>query len=432
MNRSAAVLASLPLAASTLRLRNLQRAALATEAPAWEPHPHQLPPEGDWRIWLLLGGRGAGKTRAGSEWVTGRVVGGHARRVALVGPTAADVRDVMVEGESGILACAPAGFRPEYEPSKRRLTWPNGALATTYSADEPDRLRGPQHDLAWCDEVAAWRFPAAWDMLLFGLRLGTDPRLLATTTPRPVRLIRDLMAPDRADVAVRRGSTYANRDHLAPAFMEQILRRYEGTRLGRQEIEAELLADVPGALWTRATLDDGRVTRHPELARVVVAVDPEASSAEGAAETGIVVAGLGTDGHGYVLADLSLRASPATWGAAVVAAYHTHAADRVLGEVNNGGEMIERVIRTTPGGDRLPYTALHASRGKQARAEPVAGLYEQGRVHHVGVFPDLEDQLCNWVQGAGASPDRLDALVWALTALLVQTGRLETRTVGVY
>jgi len=380
-----------------------------------------LPPPGDWRVWLLLAGRGFGKTRTGAELVRTRVASRAARRIALVTPTAADARDVMVEGESGLLAISARRDRPTYEPSKRRLTWPNGAVAMTYSADEPDRLRGPQHDFAWCDELAAWRYPEAWDMLMFSLRLGSDPRAVVTTTPRPTRLIKTLVADPK--VVVTRGSTSQNRDNLAPAFLDQIVRRYEGTRLGRQELEAEILEDVPGAMWGRAVIEGTRLTRLPELARIVVAIDPAAGSGEQSDETGIVVAGKDTGGQGYVLADVSGRYAPTEWAKAAIAAYRAHDADRVVAEVNNGGEMVEATLRVVD--PNVPFTAVHAARGKVARAEPVAALYEQGRVHHLGAFPALEDQMCGFVHdfdraAAGYSPDRVDALVWALTELLVE------------
>ncbi|HZK91152.1 MAG TPA: terminase family protein [Stellaceae bacterium] len=380
-----------------------------------------MPPPGDWRVWLLLAGRGFGKTRTGAELVRTRVASRAARRIALVTPTAADARDVMVEGESGLLAISARRDRPTYEPSKRRLTWPNGAVAMTYSADEPDRLRGPQHDFAWYDELAAWRYPEAWDMLMFSLRLGSDPRAVVTTTPRPTRLIKTLVADPK--VVVTRGSTSQNRDNLAPAFLDQIVRRYEGTRLGRQELEAEILEDVPGAMWGRAVIEGTRLTRLPELARIVVAIDPAAGSGEQSDETGIVVAGKDTGGQGYVLADVSGRYAPTEWAKAAIAAYRAHDADRVVAEVNNGGEMVEATLRVVD--PNVPFTAVHAARGKVARAEPVAALYEQGRVHHLGAFPALEDQMCGFVHdfdraAAGYSPDRVDALVWALTELLVE------------
>jgi phage terminase large subunit-like protein len=386
----------------------------------WARDEQKAPP-GDWRVWLLLAGRGFGKTRTGAELVRRRVGMRTARHIALVAPTAADARDVMVEGESGLLAIAPPWNRPEYEPSKRRLTWENGAIATTYSADEPERLRGPQHDFAWCDELAAWRYPEAWDMLMFGLRLGDDPRAVVTTTPRPTKLIKALVADPK--VVVTHGSTWDNKDNLAPAFLQQIVRRYEGTRLGRQELEAEILDDVPGALWTHGLIDATRVNTVPSLTRVVVAIDPAVSSDEHADETGIVVAGKDAAGHGYVLADLSGRYAPTEWARTAIAAYHAHNADRIVAEINNGGEMVEATLRMVDAA--VPFAAVHASHGKVARAEPAAALYEQGRVHHLGALPRLEDQMCCFAhdydrQAAGYSPDRVDALVWALTELLVE------------
>jgi phage terminase large subunit-like protein len=379
--------------------------------------PGQRPPAGNWRTWLYKAGRGTGKSRAGVEWVRWQVEACNRRRLALVAPTAADARDVIVEGESGLLAVCPPWNRPLYEPSKRRLTWPNGAIATTYSADEPERLRGPQHDSAYCDEIGSWRYPDAWDMLMFGLRLGDDPRVLVTATPRPTKLFRSILkAPTTVTTG---GSTYENRDNLAPQFFEQIVARYEGTRLGRQEIEAELLEDVVGALWQLDRIEALRLAELPPgvtLARVVVAIDPATTSTEGSDETGIVVAAKGSDGRGYVLADRSLRGSPDAWARAAVDAAHEFRADRVVAEANNGGDMVELTLRTV---DRsLPYRKVWASRGKQTRAEPVAALYEQGRCHHLGAFPELEAQMTGWVPGQ-PSPDRMDALVWSLSELLV-------------
>lgn len=376
--------------------------------------PNQQAPGGDWRTWLVLAGRGFGKTRTGAEWVRAQIERGYGR-VALVAPTAADARDVMVEGESGILAISPPWNRPHYEPSKRRITWPNGAMAVAYSADEPDRLRGPQHAAAWCDEAAAWRYPDAWDMLQMGMRLGDNPRTVVTTTPKPVRLIRDLIKA--ADTVVTRGATFDNAANLPAPFLASIRRQYAGTRLGRQELYAELLEDTPGALWTRASIDDTRVSTVPQLRRVVVAIDPAVTSHETSDETGMIVAGVGMDGHGYVLADRSLRASPDGWARAAVAAYTTWEADRIVAEANNGGDLVEAVLRMVD--PNAPYRAVRASRGKVSRAEPVAALYEQGRVHHVGVFDRLEDQMTTYTPETATSPDRLDALVWALTDLIV-------------
>jgi phage terminase large subunit-like protein len=420
-------LASLPEA-----LRNDLIAALSpAEARAllydWSfwARPAQLAPEGNWRIWLLLAGRGFGKTRTGAELMRARVMAQAARRLALVAPTAGDARDVMVEGESGILAISPPWERPRYEPSKRRLTWPNGAIATLFSADEPERLRGPQHDAAWCDELASWRYPGAWDMLMFGLRLGTDPRVVVTTTPRQTKLIRQLIADPT--IVVTRGSTYENRANLAPAFLGQIVRKYEGTRLGRQELEAELLEDVPGALWSRGLIEAARARTAPALIRVVVAIDPATSSTDEADETGIIVAGKDGVGRGWVLADVSGRYQPTEWAKTAICAYRAHSADRIVAEVNNGGDMVAATVRMIE--PNAPFAAVRASRGKVTRAEPVAALYEQGRVHHLGVFPRLEDQMCAFTADAygefnrrsvGYSPDRVDALVWALTDLLVE------------
>ena len=387
----------------------------------YQARESQKPPPGDWRVWMLLAGRGFGKTRAGAEFVRAKVSGGQARRVALVAPTAADARNVMVEGESGLLSIGLPEHRPDYEPSLCRLTWPNGAIATTYSADEPNRLRGPQHDLAWCDELAVWRYPAAWDMLMFGLRLGDDPRVVVTTTPRSIKLIRDLLADPK--VVTTKGRTVENRENLAPAFLEQIIKRYEGTRLGRQELDAEILDDMPGALWQRGLIEAARTSAIPDLARVVVAIDPAAASTEQSDETGIIVAGRDAGGRGYVLADVSGRYAPSEWARAAIAAYRAHRADRIVAEVNNGGEMVEATLRMID--PNVPYAAVRAARGKTARAEPVAALYEQGRVRHIGAFPQLEDQMCSFTsnfdrQVAGYSPDRVDALVWALTELLVE------------
>jgi phage terminase large subunit-like protein len=419
-------LASLPEALRNDLIAKLSPAearALLYDWPFWA-RPTQLPPAGSWRVWLLLAGRGFGKTRTGAELIRARVVAQTARRLALVAPTAGDARDVMVEGDSGILAISPPWERPRYEPSKRRLTWPNGAVATLFSADEPERLRGPQHDSAWCDELASWRYPEAWDMLMFGLRLGTDPRAVVTTTPRPTKLLRELIADPT--VVVTRGSTYENRPNLAPAFLGQIVRKYEGTRLGRQELEAELLEDVPGALWNRGLIEATRARTAPALIRVVVAIDPAASSTDDADETGIIVAGKDGEGQGWLLADASGRYQPTEWAKTAISAYRAHSADRIVAEVNNGGEMVEATLRMID--PNAPFAAVRASRGKVTRAEPVAALYEQGRIHHLGVFPQLEDQMCAFTpdahgnsrsRSAGYSPDRVDALVWALTDLLV-------------
>lgn len=375
----------------------------------------QLPPPGNWRVWLLLAGRGFGKTRTINEWACERARAYPGSRGAVVAATAADARDVLIEGESGITNIGDEANRPNYEPSKRRLTWPNGAQAIVLSADEPERFRGPQYHWAVADELAAWRYPEAWDMLLMGLRLGNDPRCAVATTPRPIKIIKALLSDPTC--AVTRGTTYDNRANLAPSFFTDIINRYEGTRLGRQELMAELLEDNPGALWKRAWIDDTRALQAPTLARIVIAVDPAASS-EGD-EHGIVGAGMALadkKAHLYVLEDASRHGSPDEWGRAVVTLYHKLGADSVVAEANNGGEMVSHVINTV---DRnVPVKLVHASRGKQTRAEPVSAIYEQGRAHHVGTFAPLEDEMCQWEPGA-ASPNRMDALVWAGTELVL-------------
>ncbi len=404
----------------------------AAQALRWDwrfwARPDQLEPPGDWNTWLILAGRGWGKTRTGAETVRSWVCGdtplskGRYNRIALVAETTADARQVMVDGESGLLNIGPKEFRPTYYPSLRQLVWPNGAIATTYNATEPDQLRGPQHDAAWCDELAKWKeMQATWDQLQFGLRLGTHPRQIITTTPQPKPLIRALL--NNPSVVVTRGRTYDNKDNLAAPFMQQIEDRFAGTRLGRQELEGELLDDIPGALWTRSSIDDYRLREVPEdLERVIIAVDPATSSNEGADENGIVAVGLARDkdgyARGYILEDASVRGSPEEWARRAVKLYRKWSADKIVAEKNQGGEMVSAVIRSI---DRsVPVKLVHASRGKAVRAEPISALYEQGRVHHVGRFDELEDQMCSFSIDAGRSndgrsPDRLDALVWGLT-----------------
>lgn len=332
----------------------------------------------------------------------------------MVAKTPADARDVMIEGDSGILSISPPWDKPLYEPSKRRLTWKNGAIALVFSSKEPDQLRGPQYDLAWGDEIRTWYYPQeTWDNLMFGLRLGEHPRCIVTTTPLPLSVIKSIMkAPD---TVITTGTTYENRANLAPSFFRQIISKYENTRLGRQEINAELLEDVPGALWKRSNI---LCAPAPDLIRVVVAIDPATTSTEGADETGIIVAGKGINGRGYVLADRSARVSPDSWAQRAVQAYDDFKADTIIGEVNNGGEMVGLTIRTVR--PNVSYKAVHASRGKQVRAQPVAALYEQGKVDHVDVFEELEEQLVTWTPESGKSPDRLDALVWAFTELFLE------------
>ncbi len=410
-------------------LTNAQKAALQYQWTFWA-RPNQLAPEGDWSTWLILAGRGFGKTRCGAEtirqWVCGTtpLSGGSCSRIALVAETAADARDVMVEGESGIMAVHPPDFRPTYQPSLRRLTWPNGAIATLYNATEPDQLRGPQHDGAWCDELAKWQYcQESWDQLQFGLRLGDHPKTIVTTTPRPLPLIRRLVADPK--VVVTRGATWDNAGNMPESFIKEIEDKYGGTRLGRQELEGEILDDIPGALWTRASIDDHRLREVPEdLERVLVAVDPATSSEEGSDETGIVVVAYGRDadgyGRGYVLYDGSLRGSPEEWAKEAVRLYRKFDADKIVAEKNQGGEMVGSVIKSV---DRsVPITLVHASRGKHVRAEPISALYEQGRIHHCGRFDKLEDQMClfsidNLRSNNFGSPDRVDALVWGMTEI---------------
>ncbi|MCL7464789.1 terminase family protein [Phaeovulum sp. NW3] len=395
--------------------------------------PHQLPPEGAWKSWVIMGGRGAGKTRAGAEWVRAQVEGagptdpGQARRVALVGETFDQVRDVMVFGDSGILACSPPDRRPEWEAGRRRLIWPNGATAQAFSAHEPEALRGPQFDAAWVDELAKWKkAEETWDMLQFALRLGDHPQQVITTTPRNVGVLKAILK--NPSTVVAHAPTEANRAYLAASFLEEVQARYAGTRLGRQELEGVLLEDVEGALWTTAALEAARVDRAPDLDRVVVALDPAVSGHAGSDECGIVVVGAVTRGpaqdwRAFVLEDASVRGRPTDWARAAIAVMEKYGAERLVAEVNQGGDLVESVIRQID--PLVPFRALRAGRGKGLRAEPVAALYEQGRVKHLrsARLGALEDQMCRMtVQGyAGrGSPDRVDALVWALHELIIE------------
>ncbi len=377
----------------------------------------QLPPAGDWSTWLILGGRGAGKTRAGAEWVCGLAARSPAR-IALAGETYDAARSVMVEGPSGILACARRNARPVFRPSRRQILWPGGACAELFSSEEPEALRGPQFHFAWCDELAKWRRPEeTWNMLQFALRLGARPRQCVTTTPRPIPLLKRLLADP--DCALARAPTYANRANLSPAFFRSIIRRYEGTRLGRQELEAELIEDVPGALWTRALIEKNRVRKTPPLRRTVIAVDPPATGSRNSDECGIIAAGLGEDSLAYILEDCSAaRLSPVQWARRAAAAYRRHQAARLVAEVNQGGDMVEAVLRQIA--PAIAFRPVRAARSKRIRAEPVAALYERGCVRHLGALPRLEDQMCAFTGNrAGSSPDRLDALVWAVADLLL-------------
>ncbi|MDG6079177.1 ATP-binding protein [Erythrobacter litoralis] len=389
---------------------------------------NQIAPPGEWRTWLVSAGRGFGKTRAGAEWVREKVRHTPDARIALVGASLAEARSVMVEGESGLLACCPPHNAPLFEPSLRRLVWPNGAMAFLYSAAEPEALRGPQHHYAWCDEIAKWdnaseRATRAWDNLALGMRLGETPQTLATTTPRVVALMRRLCAEEAGgDVIVTRGATYENAQNLPPRFLRDMKQQFARTSLGRQELDGVLLEDMDGALWSRALLESCRdeALGDPPL-RIVIGVDPPAS--DRGDECGIVVCGLGASGMGQVLADASIaRPRPERWARAVADAAAAWNADRVVAEANQGGQMVESVLRAAD--IALPVKLVHASRGKAARAEPVAALYEAGRVRHTALFARLEDQLCGMMtgcgyEGPGRSPDRADALIWALSELML-------------
>lgn len=367
--------------------------------------------------WLILAGRGFGKTRTGAETVRQWVEEGY-KRIALVAPTPADARDVMIQGESGLLNIYPEHKRPLYEPSKRKITFENGAIATVFSGANPEQLRGPQHDKAWCDELCAWQYPQeTWDMLMFGLRLGDSPQAIITTTPKPIKTLKEIIIDPMT--VITRGSTYENQGNLSKSFINKIVKKYEGTRLGRQELNAEVLDDNPNALWKRTTMiEPFRVYQNkvPALVRVVVGVDPAVTSNDDSNETGIIIGGLGINGHGYVLDDRSIKESPLGWASTAVKAYDQFEADRVVGEVNNGGDLVESNIRTVD--PNISYQSVRASRGKVTRAEPISALYEQGKIHHVGCFPELEDQMCEWMPGQ-PSPDRIDALVWVFTELML-------------
>jgi phage terminase large subunit-like protein len=392
--------------------------------------PHQLAPTGVWSTWLALAGRGWGKTEAGAQWIRGRVKNG-ARSIALIAETQKDLEEVMVER---LVAIHPRDEAPIVRYKPVRVKWPNGAMALGYNGTEPNQLRGPQFDTAWVDELAKYRYAAeAWDMLQFTMRRGSDPRVFVTTTPRPIKTIRDILL-DPTTVTTR-GSTFDNASNLPQQFLDRLQKRYGGTRLGRQELNAEFLDDMPGALWTRDMIESGpRVQIAPDdLKRVVVAIDPATTSGEDSDETGIVVAGIDRKGHGYVLADLTCKLSPDGWAREAVKAFNFWKADRIVAETNQGGDMVENTIRTIA--SRVPFTSIHAKRGKVLRAEPVAALYEQARVSHVGMHAALEDQMCGFTadfnpKTAGYSPDRVDALVYALTELMVEDQPKPTRTVS--
>ena len=391
----------------------------------------QLPPKltgtGDeWRSWLVMGGRGAGKTRTGAEWVRAQALGlapladEIAIRIALVGETIAAVRSVMIEGVSGLLSVHAENERPRFEPSKHQLIWPNGTIGQIFSAENPASLRGPQFSAAWCDEICKWRHGLeTWDMLQFGLRLGSSPRVVVTTTPKPIVLIKKIMA--NPTTVISRASTMANAAHLSTAFIDEVTRRYGNSRLGRQELEGELIEDRDDALWLREWFERDRVLDAPELARIVVAVDPPITSGQKSDACGIVIAGRGFDGRCYVLADRSTRGQlPLDWARQVVSAYREFSGDCIVAEVNQGGDLVENLLHQVD--HRLPIKKVHATRGKWVRAEPISALYGRALVSHVGGHDKLEDQLCDFGPNglsSGRSPDRLDALVWAVTELML-------------
>jgi phage terminase large subunit-like protein len=423
------VLVQLPLEERTSILNELSdedTLQLLYDWPLWA-RPEQLQPAGRWRYWVIKTGRGWGKSRTGAETVRQWAHSGDYQYVNLIGATADDARDIMVEGESGILAICPPDERPEFRRNAARLDWPSGTKSLIFTADKPERLRGKQHSKLWCDELAHWRYlEDAWDQAMFGLRLDSNPQVVITTTPRPLKLLKELIT--RPETLVTEGSSYDNRINLAPGFFEEITRRYEGTRLGRQELHGHILEDNPYALWTAASIEEPRLYSLKDLPeggleglfRIVVAIDPSVTGADSSDEAGIIVAGVARGERrklmGYVLDDVTVRGSPHTWASQAVKAYHRWGADRIIGEQNNGGEMVELTLRTVD--PKIPYTGVWASRGKRTRAEPIAALYEQGLVHHVGGFAELEDEMQSWVPG-DPSPNRMDALVWALTDLML-------------
>lgn len=398
------------------------------DGPNGTARPKQLAPEGNWKVWLILAGRGFGKTRTGAEWIRKRVQSGEAKRIVIAGPTAADIRDVMIQGESGLEAvCERAGVPMEYEPSKRRVTFGNGAVAILVSADEPKRFRGLQCDTFWADELASWRYDDAWDQLQFGHRLKVvkdgktlQPKGVVTTTPRPIPIIKKMLR--RENVRVVSGSTFENRDNLAEDFIQDVVDAYEGTRLGRQELYAEVLEDVEGAFWNHGMIDAHRVKDAPELKRIVVAVDPATTHGEKSDETGIAVVGVDHEvrrPHAYILHGSGVRMSPNEWARKVIALYHQYEADAIVAESNQGGEMVRQTIlqAVEPGEVKPRVELIHASRGKQVRAEPVVSLYEQGRVHHVGTHSTLEDQMCVFPVAA-ENDDEVDAMVHGVMAVV--------------
>lgn len=384
--------------------------------------PEQLPPDGDWDAWLYLAGRGAGKTRTAAEWISYEAICSPKTRWAIVAPTFRDGRDTCVEGESGLLTILNRyNVISSWNRSQGALRLKNGSQIRIFSGEEPERLRGPQHHGAWMDELAAFRYMReTWDQLRFGLRLGTRPRIVVTTTPKPAQLIRELVARSDGTVVVTRGSTFDNAKNLAPAALAEFLARYEGTRIGRQELYGEIIEDVEGALWRIADIERYRVSELPPIVRRVIAVDPAVTANPDSDETGIVVVSRDRTGHGYVEADLSMRGTPNEWATRVITAFDEYECDNIIVEVNQGGDMVSQTLRTIR--PHLPIREVRASKGKRLRAEPISSLYEQGRVHHLGFLERLEGQMTTWTPDDPKSPDRLDALVHGLTDLMESGG----------
>lgn len=383
--------------------------------------PEQRLPDGDWKIWFILAGRGFGKTRAGSEAIRHWATSGRCRRMALIGQTESDVEQVMIHGESGLLRIHPESERPHYQVSKKCLLWPNGATATLYSAESYEKLRGPQFDGAWIDELAKYRQPEkVWEQLMFSLRLGENPQVIVTTTPRPLPLLKRLLAGEEGKMTLTRGTTFDNAANLSPSFLQHMKKRYGKNPLGRQELEGEILERQKGALWSWRGLEKCRQQTFPDLDRLILAVDPAVTSGQKSDETGIILAGR-SGSSAYVLKDISGRYTPSQWTKIVIDTYKTYKVDKVVAEVNQGGDLVEQMLRASAEGARLSFKAVRATRGKRVRAEPIANLYEQGLVHHVGDLASLEEQLCSYDPlQSSQSPDRLDALVWALTELMLE------------
>lgn len=408
-----------------------EAASLLTDWRGFLARKDQIAPDGDWDIWCILAGRGWGKTRTGAEWVREQVEAG-VKRIALVGETQKDLEEVMIEGDSGLLSVFPANQQPDYRKKPVRLAFHTGAIALGYNATQPDQLRGPQFEAAWSDEVAKWRYAReTWDQLQFGLRLGRSPKQIVTTTPRPIELVKSIVAGGEGRVVVSRGRTMDNRANLSARFLQKIEERYAGTRLGRQELDGEILGDLPGALWRLVDIDPYRVREAPQLDRVVVAVDHAVTDGEDSNEHGIIAAGV-ADNRGFVLRDASMSGSPNQWARRAIGLFHELEADAIIVEVNQGGDLVKNTLKSVQ--PNIPIIEVRATRGKHIRAEPIASLYEQGRISHVGSFPDLEAQLCQMTtagyEGDG-SPDRVDALVWALTNLFPQVVTLPNKTVHV-